>query len=59
MSRYEMGWCHFCLEPKPVRRATADEWMLEMLDGDVFICEQCDKIVADELDYKWREEYPR
>ena len=29
MSRYEMGWCDYCLEPKPVRRIVADDWMVE------------------------------
>lgn len=56
MSRYEMGWCHYCLEPKPVRRIAADDWVLKQ---DTRICEQCDKEVSDEMDRKWREEYPR
>ena len=56
MSRYEMGWCHYCLEPKPVRRLAAAGWMIAK---DTTICEQCDKQVSDELDRKWAEEYPR
>lgn len=53
---YEMGFCFYCLEPKPVRRIAADGWMLTK---DASICEQCDKQVSDELDRKWAEEYPR
>ena len=56
MSEPVMGWCDYCLEPKPdVTVIPADGWMLQK---GAKICEQCSQAIAAELDRKWREEYP-